>query len=131
MADSSIEYTTLLQFKDMLTASISQQDSPLSLASELVNAGLIQLELKGNENCLQASKLVFRIIDTVRASPEKFEAIMAILSQFHWLQDLVKLIHNKYQASGAEKTDKEKAVFTVWQSIDCLYENDEDKWEGH
>lgn len=111
MEDSeSVEHATLLQCTAKLVGGISQD--PLVVSNELLEAGLTSrrivsaMLLPGKDNYDKSTELVLHVIGVVENSPKKFEVFINILRKFQWLDYLVELLEEEYEAIKS-KTESE------------------------
>ena len=101
----NIEYMTLLSCTSELTSEISAD--PASISTKLLAKGLIPPPPLYSSP--KASELVQQVINGVKTFPNRYETFMSILSEFNWLQDVMQMIHEKYDGL---KEDEEKVQCT-------------------
>ena len=90
--NQNIEYATLLRCTAELNSEISAD--PTSISTRLLAQGFIpQLPPHSSPT---AEDVVKQVTTKVKTFPNYFEAFISILSEFPWLQDIVKLIRKTY-----------------------------------
>lgn len=106
---ANTEYLTLVQCTDKLCNGIAQDPLAVCLklfVNRLVSEAQVRnCQLESKDKYSNASELVSVVTGKVDSFPHHFEAILAILNGFPWLQDVVTYVRGQYEAKGGKAVD--------------------------